>query len=274
MYKNTQDFSYQWTIILGGSSGFGLAALEKLACHGMNIALLYRETAAAEKSLLDKLTALSAATNTTILPYNINALDAAGRALFLQKFQAAVNKKHVIRLLLHSIARGNLKPLINTDTGLDEPGPDLLSIEDIQLTTYAMSTSLLDWTRSLLQEGLFQEDARIIGLTSEGVHKYWDSYAAVSIAKASLESLATYMAVEFGKYGLKTNLIQAGVTETPSLKRIPGSTELIEMAKIRNPLGRMTQTEDVANAIYLLCRNEAAWINGSLIHVDGGEHCR
>lgn len=274
MYKNTQDFSHQWTIILGGSSGFGFAALEKLAHHGMNIALLYRETAAAEKSLLEKLTALSAVTKTTLLPYNINALDAAGRALFLQKFKAAVDKKHVIRLLLHSIARGNLKPLINTDTGLDEPGPDLLSIEDIQLTTYAMSTSLLDWTRSLLQEGLFLEDARIIGLTSEGAHKYWDSYAAVSIAKASLESLATYMAVEFGKYGLKTNLIQAGVTETPSLKRIPGSTELIEMAKVRNPLGRMTQTEDVANAIYLLCRNEAAWINGSLIHVDGGEHCR
>lgn len=274
MYKNTQEFSHQWTIILGGSSGFGLAALEKLAHHGMNIALLYRETAAAEKSLLEKLAALSATTKTTLLPYNINALDAAGRALFLQKFHAAVNKKHVIRLLLHSIARGNLKPLIKEDTGLEEPGTDLLSIEDIQLTTYAMSTSLLDWTRSLLQEGLFREDARIIGLTSEGAHKFWDSYAAVSIAKASLESLATYMAVEFGKYGLKTNLIQAGVTETPSLKRIPGSAELIEMAKIRNPLGRMTQTEDVANAIYLLCKDEAAWINGSLIHVDGGEHCR
>ncbi|MEP6682665.1 MAG: SDR family oxidoreductase [Parafilimonas sp.] len=36
----------------------------------------------------------------------------------------------------------------------------------------------------------------------------------------------------------------------------------------------MTKPEDVANVIYLLCTDEAAWINGALIHVDGGEHCR
>ena len=94
------------------------------------------------------------------------------------------------------------------------------------------------------------------------------------IAKATLESLATYMAVELSKYGLKTNLIQAGITETPSLRKIPGSEKLISMAMERNPLGRITQAVDVANVIYLLCTDEAAWINGSLIHVDGGEHCR
>jgi NAD(P)-dependent dehydrogenase (short-subunit alcohol dehydrogenase family) len=42
----------------------------------------------------------------------------------------------------------------------------------------------------------------------------------------------------------------------------------------RNPLGRPTRVEDIANVIYLLCMDEASWINGSLIHVDGGEHCR
>jgi NAD(P)-dependent dehydrogenase (short-subunit alcohol dehydrogenase family) len=46
------------------------------------------------------------------------------------------------------------------------------------------------------------------------------------------------------------------------------------MAKERNPLGRITKPDDVSNVIYLLCTDEAYWINGSLIHVDGGEHCR
>jgi enoyl-[acyl-carrier-protein] reductase (NADH) len=77
----------------------------------------------------------------------------------------------------------------------------------------------------------FHEKGRIIGLTSEGSGRYIDSYAAVSIAKASLQSLVTYMAVELSKYGLRTNLIQAGVTETPSLKMIPGSRELIDLSK-------------------------------------------
>ena len=82
------------------------------------------------------------------------------------------------------------------------------------------------------------------------------------------------MAVEFSSYGLKTNIIQAGITETASLKRIPGSEKLIEVGIKRNPFGRMTTPEDVSGVIYLLCTDESFWINGAIIHVDGGEHCR
>lgn len=274
---NKKQFSGLWGIILGGSSGFGFAAVEKLARHGMNIALLYRETAAAERVIKEKLSAIASTSQVSILPYNFNALDEDRRTAFIQQFSAAAAKKKCVRLLLHSIARGNLKPLFSPADGpagmSGEQGIRSISAEDIQMTTYAMSTSLLDWTRSLLTEDLFHPDARITGLTSEGAHKYWGNYAAVSLAKASLESLSTYMAVELSKYGLKTNLIQAGITQTPSLTRIPGSEKLVELAKKRNPFGRMTTPEDVANVVYLLCTDEASWINGSVIHVDGGEHC-
>lgn len=267
MQNNNQLFTGQWAIILGGSSGFGLATAEKLAQHSMNIAILYRETAITERSLKEQLLPLAKTNGVHIETYNINALDNAARTSFIEQF--AKGKKSNVKLLLHSIARGNLKPLSPT-----ENNNDTLSVTDIQLTTYAMATSLLDWTRELLAAGAFNNDARIIGLTSEGSHKYWDSYAAVSIAKSSLQSLVTYMAVELAKHGLKTNLIQAGITATPSLKRIPGSEKLLEVTAERNPLGRMTEPKDVANVIYLLCTPEAAWINGTVIHVDGGEHCR
>lgn len=268
-----KQFSDWWAIILGGSSGFGLATVEKLAAHGMNIAVLYRETSVAEKAIQEKFSTISASANVIIDTYNINALDAGSRQSFLQQFAVRTGKKHSVRLLLHSIARGNLKPLV-ADAHPVAGDQQNLSVEDIRFTTYAMSTSLLDWARSLLHEEHFCSDARIIGLTSEGAHKYWEGYAAVSIAKASLESLVTYMAVELGKYGLKTNLIQAGITETPSLKKIPSSEKLLDLAAQRNPLGRITRPQDIANAIYLLCSDEASWINGSVIHVDGGEHCR
>ena len=272
MDKNLQ-FTGLWAVILGGSSGFGFAAIEKMAKHGMNIAVLYRETSAAEKILKQNFSKISEETGVTILPYNTNALDTTGREAFIQEF-AEKTKKHSVKLLLHSIARGNLKPLTIKNATVEDEAYNELSIEDIQLTTYAMSTSLLDWTKGLLKAELFNADGRIIGLTSEGAHKYWEGYAAVSIAKASLESLAKYMAVEFSIYGLKTNVIQAGVTETASLKKIPGSEKLITAGIKRNPLGRITKPEDVAGVIYLLCTDESFWINGSLIHVDGGEHCR
>ncbi len=263
--NNDKQFSGHWAIILGGSSGFGFATVEKLASHGMNVAVLYREIASSERELKEKLLQLSTSTETTILPFNINALDAEARAKFVENIQSSIPPK-TVKLLLHSIARGNLKPLVDENSEL--------TAEDIQLTTYAMATSMLDWTKTLLKAGLFNDDARVIGLTSEGSTRYWEGYAAVSIAKSSLESLTTYMAVELSKYGLKTNLIQAGVTATPSLMRIPDSERLIETATQRNPFGRLTKPADVANVIYLLCTPEAAWINGTVIHVDGGEHCR
>jgi len=266
VHPNKTQFSGNWAIILGGSSGFGLATVEKLTAHGMNVAVLYRETAVAERSLKQKFAELEGATQVTIAAYNINALDSAARTAFIAQFAEA--KKGKIKLLLHSIARGNLKPLVN------EGDKEALTQQDIQLTTYAMATSMLDWTKELLAAGLFCADGRIIGLTSEGSDKYWEGYAAVSIAKASLESLNTYMAVELAKYGLKTNLILAGITATPSLMRIPDSKRLIEHATARNPSGRITKPEDVANVIYLLCTDEAAWINGTVIRVDGGENCR
>ncbi len=272
MHNNDKQFSGSWAVILGGSSGFGLAAVEKLAAHGMNAAVLYRETAIVERALKARFLTMSETNRVNIIPFNLNALDVSGREAFIEKFISAVNKKACVKLLLHSIARGNLKPLVLPDDAEQDDVP--LSAEDIKFTTYAMATSMLDWARALIGADLFEADARIIGLTSEGAHKYWDGYAAVSIAKASLESLSTYMAVELSKFGLKTNLIQAGITETPSLKMIPGSDKLMQFAKERNPLGRITTPADVANVIYLLCTPEAGWINGSLIHVDGGEHCR
>lgn len=237
----------------------------------MNVAVLYRETAQVEKQLQKNFEKIAETNAISILPFNINALEESGRVKFAEQFINTIKRKNCVRLLLHSIARGNLKPLINTEENKES---NLISVRDIEFTTYAMSNSLLDWTRLLFDKKLFCKDARIIGLTSAGAHKYWESYTAVSIAKASLESLATYMAVEFGKHGLKTNLIQAGITETPSLKKITGSDKLIRLAKEINPLQRITSTEDVANVVYLLCTDEAAWINGSVIHVDGGEHCR
>jgi enoyl-[acyl-carrier protein] reductase III len=267
----TQQFTGLWAVVLGGSSGFGFAALQKLAGHGMNIAVLYRETAITEKPLKENLAKIAAENGVTILSFNINALEQGGRDLFLKQFAEVAVHKHCVKLLLHSIARGNLKPLAADKANAQNA--NVLSTDDIQATSYAMSNSLLDWTRLLLNADLFNEDARIIGLTSDGAHKYWDSYAAVSIAKASLESLTKYMAVEFSRFGLKTNLVQAGGTETASLKRIPGSDKLITLASQNNPMGRITRTTDVANVIYMLCTDDAFWINGSLIHVDGGEHC-
>jgi enoyl-[acyl-carrier protein] reductase III len=53
---------------------------------------------------------------------------------------------------------------------------------------------------------------------------------------------------------------------------IPGQEALKERSLNQNPFKRLTTPEDIANVLYLLCKDEAAWINGSIIVADGGEH--
>ena len=53
---------------------------------------------------------------------------------------------------------------------------------------------------------------------------------------------------------------------------IPGSSEIKKHSLQRNPFNRLTLPKDVADVVYLLSKDEAAWINGTIIKVDGGEH--
>ena len=148
----------------------------------------------------------------------------------------------------------------------------LLGKEDMEQTIYSMGTSLLDWVQMLFDHKLFAADARVLGLTSEGNQVAWKVYAAVSAAKVALESISRSIAVEFGAYGIRSNILQPGVTPTPALKLIPGSEKMKAVASLRNPFQRCTTPEDVANVVALMCMDEAAWINGTIIRVDGGEH--
>ena len=137
-----------------------------------------------------------------------------------------------------------------------------------------MATSLWDWVQEIVSRNLFADDARILGLTSEGGYKVVPAYGAVAMAKSALVSLIKYMAAELAPLGIRANLIQAGVTNTQSLRLIPGSEQLKLSALYRNPFKRLTRPEDIANVVYLLARSESAWINGAVIPVDGGESLR
>ena len=149
-----------------------------------------------------------------------------------------------------------------------------LKNDDFRLTIEAMALSLYDWTKAVFDAKLFASDARIISFTSEGNTKAWKNYAAVSAAKTALEAITRNIALEFAVHGIKANCIQAGVTDTASLRAIPGSEKLKEHSLVRNPFKRLTTPQDVANVVYLLSKDEAAWINGTIIPVDGGEHIR
>jgi enoyl-[acyl-carrier protein] reductase III len=99
------------------------------------------------------------------------------------------------------------------------------------------------------------------------------SYGVVSSAKAALESHVRQLAMELARKGTGAtiNAIRAGVTVTPALLKIPESQQMIDLTMKRNPTGRMTTPQDVANAIVALSGSGTDFINGDIISVDGGE---
>jgi NAD(P)-dependent dehydrogenase (short-subunit alcohol dehydrogenase family) len=300
-----------WALILGASSGFGLATARKLAEHGVNLALVHRDRRGALPRIEPEFEKLRGS-GVEVRTWNADALDAATRERILDELGDALGTTGRVRVLLHSIAFGNLKPIVPAPPSRDgalralaaELGIDaaalapkiealyaqgfdefltlapasgrtpsaVLEEEDVARTIHSMGTSLLGWTQSLLRRALFHGDARVLGLTSEGNAVAWSGYAAVSAAKAALEALSRSLAVELAPSGVRCNVVQPGVTDTPALRLIPGNDRLKSHARLRNPFRRLTTPEDVANAICLLCTDEAQWINGEVIRVDGGEH--
>jgi len=309
---NAPSVQNEWALILGGSSGFGLATAHKLSDHGLNICVVHRDRRGAMSRIEPEFEKIRER-GVSLLTFNQDALDADSRAEILDALAGHLAPDGGrIRLLLHSIAFGNLKligpeaPAYNEargvlarELGIDEEhlagvadqqftqgldgvqgltsppryAEDLfLEDEDMVRTIYAMGTSLLTWTQDVLARQLFAPDARVLGMTSEGNEVAWKGYAAVAAAKVALESVSRSIAVEMAHFGIRSNIVQAGVTDTPALRLIPGSDHLKAQARTRNPFGRLTTPEDVADVIYLLSLPEAAWINGAIIRVDGGEH--
>ena len=304
-----------WALILGGSSGFGLATAQKLARHGMNVCVVHRDRRGAMVGIEQEFEKIRA-TSVGFLAINGDALSAEGRKGALDALAERMGGEGRVRLLMHSIAYGNLKPIapvakqaseatvhararlaerlgigkdalqdaikaiVAEGNGdelahlVDPPSYDadtLLDDEDFARTVYSMGTSLATWTQDVFRRRMFAGDARVVGMTSEGNEVAWRGYAAVSAAKVALESVSRTIATELAPYGVRSNIVQAGVTDTPALRLIPGSERMKAEARLRNPFGRLTTPSDVADFIALLCTDEARWVNGALIRVDGGE---
>ncbi|WP_338356011.1 enoyl-ACP reductase FabI [Yeosuana marina] len=263
MVKEFKEKNY-WALILGGSTGLGLATAKKLAKQGMNICVVHRNSRFQEAEIMFEFNKIKAE-GIQFVSFNTDAINPEKRQDIIAELQQHLGPDGKIRTLVHSIAKGNLKPMVADEN-------PTLKNDDFILTINAMAISLYDWTQAIFEANLFAKDARIISFTSEGNTKAWKHYAAVSAAKVTLEAITRNIALEFAPFGIRANCIQAGVTDTPSLRLIPGNEKMKEHTVLRNPFKRLTTAEDVANVVYLLSKDEASWINGNIIPVDGGEH--
>ena len=257
----------EWALILGASSGFGEAAALELAGVGMNILGVHLDRKST-MSNVERITGEIKARGREAIFFNVNAADPEKRREVLDSFavrHGEGGEADPIRVLLHSLAFGTLKPF------LADREDEMLTKAQMDMTLDVMANTLVYWTQDLVRRRLMGAGGRVFAMTSAGGTRVWKTYGAVSAAKASLESHVRQLALELGPLGITVNAIMAGVTDTPALRKIPGSERMIKMALAKNPSGRLTTTRDVADAIGLLSDSKAHWITGNVICVDGGE---
>jgi enoyl-[acyl-carrier protein] reductase III len=265
------DRRERWAMILGASSGFGGATAKALAKAGYGIVGVHLDLRGT-KAMADAVRDEIAAGGVLVAFHNVNAADEERRRAVIADTQRLFDERRAaggdpfIAVFLHSLAFGTTLSYVTT-----EPDTREVNQKQLEMTADVMAHSMVYWVRDLFHAGLIGEGSRLFAMTSEGATKVVPTYGPVSAAKAALESHCRQLALELIPYGITVNAIRAGVTDTPALRRIPGHQGLIDAATARNPAGRMTVPEDVADAIVALASPKLRWMTGNVIGVDGGE---
>lgn len=250
-----------WVIVIGGSSGMGIASAKVLAQKGYNLFIVHRDGRIGTKAFQEDLSHWKPA-SIDIITVNANANTSEGKEQIKQIIRQL--PQHSIKIFIHSVADGHIKPIF---AGLE----DSLSEEDLLYTVNSMGLSFVTWSQWLFQKNLFAEKAKILGFTSEGSRRVIPHYAAVGAAKAVLETMCRYMAYELAPHQISVNLLCPGVVNTKAIRVFPNAANFVEQITAKNPYKRLTTPEDVANLIAALSSDETHWLTGEIIHIDGGE---
>ena len=264
MGKN--ELKDRWALILGASSGFGAATARALAGAGMNIFGVHLDLRATLPRARQVVADVEALGRKAVF-FNTNAADARKRARVFDQIEEklADDPAGNVHFVLHSLAFGTLLPLI-----ADTP-EEAISEPQMDMTLRVMAHSLVYWVQDLVQRNLLVRGSRVYALSSGGAVRVAPMYGAVSAAKAALESHARQLALELGPRGIAVNCLRPGVTDSPALRVIPGHETYIAEALQRNPGGRLTTPEDVAQVLVALADPAITWISGTVIPVDAGE---
>jgi NAD(P)-dependent dehydrogenase (short-subunit alcohol dehydrogenase family) len=168
---------------------------------------------------------------------------------------------------------GRLDALVN-NAGISPKGPGgtRLGVLDSSYANWLHVFSVNLFSTALLAKGLIHHLAEakgsIVNVTSIAgtrVHPY--AGAAYAASKAALLSLTREMAAEFAPLGVRTNAISPGEIDTAILS--PGTAAFADREV---PMRRLGKPVEVASAIHFLCSDAASYVNGTELHINGGQH--
>jgi len=236
-------------LVTGGGRGIGRATALKLAKAGCDVVVVYHTSQDEADAVCSEIGALGR--RAVAVQADVGNPESVAEA-----FTAIRERFDQLDIVVSNAATGVLRPALQ------------LTLKHWRrcMETNALALNLL------AQEAvpLMSMGGRIIGLSSLGASRAIPNYAFIGASKAALESVVRSLAQELGPLRIAVNTVSAGVVDTDALKYFPNREQLLAEYARRTPVGPTLTTEDVANAVYLLCLPEAAKITGHTLVVDGG----
>ncbi len=242
-------FDGKVAIITGGSRGIGYATAEKFIEEGAKVVITASSPTTAENAVKKLQEKYPEAIVEGICP-NLSDLEAVK-----ESFDAIAEKY------------GSIDILIN-NAGISESTP---------FTSY--TEELYDKVIDLNVKGVFNASRAVVDVMAEkGTGVILNTSSMVSIygqpsgfaypaSKFAVNGLTVSLARELGPKGIRVNAVAPGITETDMMKAVP--KEIIEPMIKQIPLRRMGQPEDIANAFAFLASDDASYITGVVLSVDG-----
>lgn len=236
-------------LVTGAARGFGRGIALRLAREGANVIVNFRRSKGDAQGVVDEITSLG------------------GRAVAIRADVA--DDEALDRMFAQVESEFGTLDILVANAAFGIPGR-LMSA-----TSKYWDVSMSSSARSLLTLAqravpLMKNGGRIISLTSSGGRRVLPDYGLMGIAKSALESITRGLAVELAPQGIIVNGVLSGVSDTKSLRSVPGAEELIRESERRTPVGRLVTPDDIADAVAFLSSDQATMICGQFIVVDGG----
>jgi NAD(P)-dependent dehydrogenase (short-subunit alcohol dehydrogenase family) len=167
---------------------------------------------------------------------------------------------------------GRLDAAVNIAGTEGQPGPVTQQTTDSYAATF--DTNVLGTLLSMKHElrvMLAQGSGSIVNVSSTYGHAGTPNASVYAASKHAVEGLTTSAALEVAGSGVRVNAVAPGPTETGMLNRFTGNAERKAGLVSTVPLGRVGQPNEIANAILFLCSDQASFVSGHVLSVDGGK---